>query len=168
MSKLFLYVKIIDGVEFMSIAIFSIIIIFFDQLSKFIIRSNFSQYQRLSIIGNYFYLTFVKNRGAAFGILSGQRIFFIIITVLFLVFIIYLYQKELPQTAAVKTALIFLLGGSTANLIDRVLLHYVTDFIAFDLFDFYQLPVINIADIFIFFGVIILIYQLLFVGDRGV
>jgi len=152
----------------MYIVIFSIIIILFDQLSKFIIRSSFSQYQRLSIIGDYLYLTFVKNRGAAFGILSGQRIFFIIITVLFLVFIIYLYQKELPQTAAVKTALIFLLGGSTANLIDRMLLHYVTDFIAFDLFDFYKLPVINIADIFIFFGVVILIYQLLFSVNRGV
>ena len=168
MSKLFLYVKIIGGVEFMNIVIFSIVIIFIDQLSKFLIRSSFYQSQRLSIIGDYLFLTFVENRGAVFVILSGQRIFFIIITVFFLIFIIYLYKTELPETAAVKTALIFLLGGSTANLIDRVMLHYVTDFIAFDLFDFYQLPVINIADIFIFFGVVILIYQLLFSADRGV
>lgn len=152
----------------MYIAIFSIFIIIIDQLSKFLIRSNFHQSQRLPIIDDYLYLTFVKNSGAAFGILSGQRIFFILITIFFIVFIIYVYKKELQQTAAVKMALIFLLGGSTANLIDRVLLHYVTDFIAFDLFDFYQLPVINIADIFIFFGVGILIYQLLFSADRGV
>src|SRR6056297_762509 len=152
----------------MYIVVFSLLIIFVDQLSKFLIRSNFYQSQRLSIIEDYFYLTFVKNRGAAFGILSGQRIFFIIITVFFLIFIIYLYKNELPQTALAKTAVIFLLGGSTANLIDRMLLHYVTDFIAFDLFDFYQLPVINIADIFIFFGVVILIYQLIFSVDRGV
>jgi signal peptidase II len=152
----------------MYIVIFSIIIIVIDQLSKFLIRSSFYQFQRFSLIGDYLSLTFVKNRGAAFGILNGQRIFFIIITVFFLIFIIYLYQKELPQTVAVKTAVVFLLGGSTANLIDRVLFHYVTDFIAFDFFDFYQLPVINIADIFIFFGVVILIYQLLFSVDRGV
>ncbi|MFN2339836.1 MAG: signal peptidase II [Halanaerobium sp.] len=152
----------------MNLVVFSLLIIFIDQLSKYLIRSNFYQFQKFSIIGDYLYLTFVKNRGAAFGILSGQRLFFIIITVFFLIFIIYLYKNELPQTAAAKTALVFLLGGSTANLIDRLLLHYVTDFIAFDLFDFYQLPVINIADIFIFFGVVILIYQLLFSMDRGV
>lgn len=151
----------------MYIAIFSMLIILIDQLSKFLIRSNFYQSQRLSIIGDYLYLTFVKNRGAAFGILNGQRVFFILITVFFLLFIIYIYKNELPQTAGAKIVLIFLLGGSTANLIDRVVLRYVTDFIAFDLFDFYQLPVINIADVFIFFGVVILIYQLLFSEDRG-
>ena len=152
----------------MYIVIFSITIILIDQLTKFLIRSQLQQFQRISIIGDYFYLSFVKNRGAAFGILRGQRNFFILITIFFLFFIIYIYKKELPQTAAVKVAFIFLLGGSTANLIDRVLLHYVTDFIAFDLFDFYQLPVINLADIFIFFGVVILIYQLIFLTDRGV
>ena len=152
----------------MDIAVFSIIIIIADQLSKFLVRSNFDQYQRLLIIEDFLYLTYVKNRGAAFGILSGQRILFILITVFFLIFIIYIYIKELPQTAAAKTAFIFLLGGSTANLIDRLLFHFVTDFIAFDIFDFYQLPVINIADIFIFFGVVILIYQLYFSTDRGV
>src|SRR6056297_1736850 len=151
----------------MYIVVFSLLIIFVDQLSKFLIRSNFYQSQRLSIIEDYFYLTFVKNRGAAFGILEGQRSFFILTTIFFLVFIIYLYKKELPKIFVAKIAIIFLLGGSIANLIDRIIFHYVTDFIAFDILDFYQLPVINIADIFIFFGVLILIYQLLFLADRG-
>jgi len=168
LSKLFLYVKIIDGVEFMSIFIWASMIILIDQLSKYLIRSNFHQFNRTPIIRDYLYLTFVKNKGAAFGILSGQRIFFILITIFFLIFIVYIYKNELRQTASAKLAVIFLLGGSTGNLIDRVFLHYVTDFIAFDLFDFYQLPVINIADIFIFFGVVILIYQLIFSVDRGV
>jgi signal peptidase II len=151
----------------MYIAIFSIIIIIIDQLSKYFIRYYFIQSQKLSIIGDYFYLTFVKNRGAAFGILRGQRIFFILITIFFLVFIIYLYNKELPKKIITKIAVIFLLGGSIANLIDRIIFHYVTDFIAFDLFNFYKLPVINIADIFIFFGVVILIYQSFFLAERG-
>ncbi|PTV96110.1 signal peptidase II [Halanaerobium saccharolyticum] len=152
----------------MYIVIFSALIILIDQLSKFLIRSNFVQFKKVFIIKDYLYLTFVKNRGAAFGILSGQRSFFILVTILFLIFIVYLYRKELSDTLSARIALIFLLGGSTANLIDRIMLHYVTDFIAFDLFDFYQLPVINIADIFIFFGVLILIYQLIFSADRGV
>lgn len=152
----------------MFIAVFSIFIILIDQLSKFLIRSNFHQSQRLSIVGDYLHITFVKNRGAAFGILSGQRGFFIWITILFLIFIFYIYQNELKQTAAAKIAIVFLLGGSISNLIDRILLHYVTDFLAFNLFDFYQLPVINIADVFIFFGVLILMCKLLFSADRGV
>jgi signal peptidase II len=151
----------------MYIALFSIIIIIIDQLSKYFIRGFLSQSQRLSIIDDYFYLTFVKNQGAAFGILRGQRSFFIIITIFFLIFIIYLYNKELPKKFMTKISVAFLLGGSIANLIDRIIFHYVTDFIAFDILDFYQLPVINIADIFIFFGVIILTYQLLFLTDRG-
>ncbi|MGM0499301.1 MAG: signal peptidase II [Bacillota bacterium] len=167
MFKLFQYVKIIYGVETMYIALFSIIIIIIDQLSKYFIRVYLSQSQKLSIIGDYLYLTFVKNRGAAFGILRGQRSFFIIITIFFLIFIIYLYNKELPKNIMAKISVIFLLGGSIANLIDRIIFHYVTDFIAFDILAFYQLPVINIADIFIFFGVIILTYQLLFLTDRG-
>lgn len=152
----------------MYIALFTIIIILIDQLSKYLIRNSLAQFEKISIFGDYLYLSFVKNRGAAFGILKGQRSFFIIITIIFLIFIIYLYQKELPQTVRTKISIIFLLGGSIANLIDRVIFHYVTDFIAFDLLDFYKLPVINIADIFIFFGVVILIYQLLFLSDRGV
>ncbi len=152
----------------MYIALFSIVIIIIDQLSKYFIRAYLSQSQKLSIIGDYFYLTFVKNWGAAFGILKGQRSFFIIITIFFLAFIIYLYQKELPKILVTKIAVVFLLGGSIANLFDRIVFHYVTDFIAFDIFDFYKLPVINMADIFIFFGVLILIYQLLFSADRGV
>ncbi|MFW5988331.1 MAG: signal peptidase II [bacterium] len=152
----------------MSIFIFASIIIVVDQLSKFLIRTNFNQSERVAILGDYLYLTFIKNKGAAFGILSGQRLFFIFITIFFLIFIIYIYKNELPQTAAARAAVTFLLGGSISNLIDRVLMHYVTDFIAFDLFDFYQLPVINIADIFIFFGVFILIHQLMFSADRGV
>lgn len=152
----------------MYIAVFSVLIVIIDQLSKYWVRDYFINNDNLIIIKNYFYFTSVKNRGAAFGILEGQRIFFIFVTLFFIFFIFYIYNKELSKMFLSKLALIFLLGGSIANLIDRVVFSYVTDFIALDLFDFYQLPVINIADIFIFFGVIILIYQLFKIENRGV
>lgn len=152
----------------MQIGLFSLLIIFIDQITKFWVRNSLAQSQRLYLIKDYLYLTFVKNSGAAFGILKGQQLFFILVALFFLIFIFYIYQKELKKDFLAKIALIFLVGGSTANLIDRVVFRYVTDFIAFDLFDFYQLPVINIADIFIFFGIIILIYQLIFISDRGI
>lgn len=79
-----------------------------------------------------------------------------------------MYKFELPAKKSVEFGTAFLLAGGISNLIDRLFLHYVTDFIAFNLFGFYNLPVINFADIFIFFGVLILIYQLLFSVDRGV
>lgn len=146
----------------MIILLFSSFIIILDQIAKFIIRNNLSQNQQFEIINNHFYFTFIKNKGAAFGILQNQRLFFIIVTIIFIFFLIYLYKSFFRKNIITKIALIFLLGGSTGNLIDRVLFHYVTDFIALDIFDFYKFPIINIADIFIFFGVLLLVFQLLF------
>ncbi|ODS50079.1 MAG: signal peptidase II, partial [Halanaerobium sp. 4-GBenrich] len=83
MSNLFQYVKIIYGVETMYIALFTVIIILIDQMSKHLIRSSLVQFEKISLIDDYFYLTFVKNRGAAFGIFRGHRSFFIIITIIF-------------------------------------------------------------------------------------
>ncbi|ADO76885.1 signal peptidase II [Halanaerobium praevalens] len=151
----------------MSIIILSLIICL-DQLTKFIFRINFLEGEKYTLIDQFLTLTFLKNRGAAFGILSGQRNLFILLTILFFVFIIYMYKFELPAKKSVEFGTAFLLAGGISNLIDRLFLHYVTDFIAFNLFGFYNLPVINFADIFIFFGVLILIYQLLFSVDRGV
>lgn len=144
----------------MIVIFYSSIIIILDQITKFIIRNNLSLYQRVKIIEDYFYFTFVKNTGAAFGILKNQRLFFIIVTILFIIFLTYFYQKKFKKSLLTKSAVIFLLGGSTANLIDRIIFHYVTDFIAVDLFSFYKFPVINIADIFIFLGMLILIFNL--------
>jgi signal peptidase II len=156
------YSKITIGVEFMLITILASLIIIIDQITKYLIRTNLILFEKINIIDDYFYFTFVKNRGAAFGIMQGQRIFFIAVTLFFLIFILYLYQKELTQNLFSKIAVSFLIGGSIANLIDRVTLHYVTDFIAVDIIPFYQFPVINIADVFVFCGVFLLIFELLF------
>lgn len=151
----------------MKIIIFSSLITVIDQISKILIRANINQQQKIKIINDYFYLTFVKNEGAAFGILQGQRLFFIAVTLFFLAFLFYLYKRELPHDLFTKTAIIFLIGGSLSNLFDRILFHYVTDFIAVDIIPFYQFPVVNIADIFISSGVIILIYKILFFSSKN-
>lgn len=144
----------------MLIIFFSSLIIIFDQITKFIIRNKLAEYQQFKIINDYLYFTFIKNRGAAFGILKNQRLLFILVTLSFIFFLVYLYQKELKKTLIDKLTLIALLGGSIANLIDRIFLHYVTDFIALDIIPFYKFPVINIADIFISLGIICLIFRL--------
>ncbi len=140
----------------MSILLYSSIIIFIDQLSKFLIRNKLLEGESIGLITDIFSIIYIKNRGAAFGILEGQRYFFIVITFIFLFFLIYLYIYELKKNKLTYITMIFLIGGSTANLIDRILFTYVIDFIAV-----YNFPVINIADIFIFIGIFLLIYQLI-------
>lgn len=142
------------------ILLYSALIIFIDQLSKYLIRAYLLPYEKINIWGDFFALTYIKNTGAAFGILEGQRLFFIFITIFFLIFIFYLYITELKNSKITVLSTIFLIGGSSSNLIERIRYAYVTDFIAVK--DF---PVINIADIFIFFGVIFLIIHFLFFQD---
>lgn len=72
----------------MSIIILSLIICL-DQLTKFIFRINFLEGEKYTLIDQFLTLTFLKNRGAAFGILSGQRNLFILLTILFLFYNLY-------------------------------------------------------------------------------
>lgn len=141
----------------MWIVVFSSLIILIDQITKFLVRNNLLESQQINIIANLLSLRFIKNEGAAFGILEGQRHFFIIVTFFFFALLYYLYKKELSDNLSSKLALIFLIGGSIGNLIDRISYHYVIDFIAVANF-----PVFNVADIFIFFGIILLLFNLLF------
>ncbi|MDI6602408.1 MAG: signal peptidase II, partial [Thermoanaerobacteraceae bacterium] len=102
------------------------------------------------IIGNLLEFTFVKNKGAAFGILQNQTVFFIIITLMVSVALIYLLIS-VPGQFYIKLSLSFIFGGALGNLIDRIRLGYVIDFIHIS-----HWPVFNIADMFIVFGSIIL------------
>ena len=140
--------------------LYSALIIFTDQLSKYLIRAHLLPYEKINILSNFFAITNIKNTGAAFGILEGQRLFFIFITIFFLIFLFYLYKNELKNSKLTVLSTAFLIGGSLSNLIDRIIYSYVTDFIAVR--DF---PVINIADIFIFFGVLFLIIHFIFFQD---
>ena len=109
----------------------AILIIFLDQLSKYFVKT---------------YFTYTTNTGAAFGILQGQRTFLIFITIIILGVIFY-YAKLHP------IALGFLFGGAIGNLIDRIFLGRVIDFI-----DLGFWPSFNIADSSNTLGVGILLF----------
>lgn len=127
----------------------ALFIIAFDQISKVLITSYFSLGQTKSIINGILSFTYVRNEGAAFGILQGARIFFIILTVIIFIGAIYYIVKMRPQSPIEKTALSFIAGGALGNFIDRALFGYVRDFIMTDFMDF---PVFNIADCFVCIG----------------
>ncbi len=130
------------------IAIF-LLIIALDQISKSLITSHFSLGEGTTIIKGIFDFTYVRNEGAAFGILQGARVFFIILTVVICVALIVYLIKAKPTSLLEKTALAFIAGGAIGNFIDRVWLGYVRDFINLTFIDF---PVFNVADCFVCIG----------------
>lgn len=125
-----------------------------DQYSKYLAKEH--------LIGSpikifeWFKLEYVENRGAAFGILAGKQALFIIITVFVLLLIgFYIYKHYSLLSKLEVWASIFLFSGAIGNLIDRVLNGYVIDFISVRLFNIYDFPVFNFADIYVTFSVII-------------
>lgn len=104
---------------------------------------------------------YIQNRGAAFGIFQNGTLILGIISAVSLCILIRLYtmvpsdKKYLP----LRVVLLFISAGAAGNLVDRVLLHYVRDFIYFSLIDF---PVFNVADIYVTCSVFVLVYLILF------
>lgn len=149
------------------------IILVFDQLTKVLIRLNLEIYHSIPVLekvfGNTFRLTHVNNTGAAFSIGFSSdtinRIFFIVVTLLALVFILYLLYQSTHRIQVIAFGLV--LGGALGNLIDRVLYGGVTDFIDVDFPDFImqRFPIFNIADSAIFIAVCLLIIAMIFIKD---
>lgn len=119
--------------------------------------------QSFPVLENVFHITFVKNPGAAFGLLAHQTTFFIIVALLVTGVIVY-FNFTLPQEKQLlRTGLALQLGGAVGNSIDRVQTGYVIDF-----FDFRIWPVFNIADIAIVVGVSIIIWEILWEDRKNI
>lgn len=143
--------------------IIGILIIAADQLSKYLAVAYLMDKRPIVLINNLIELHFVRNYGAAFGIMQNQRWLFIVITVLVLIgIIVFIIKNNNKLNIFTKISLGALLGGASGNLIDRVHLTYVIDFIKVDLGSLYDFPVFNIADIFIVVGTSLLVILILF------
>ena len=99
--------------------------------------------QSYPLLPDILHLTYVENRGAAFGMLADHRWVFMILSVLGIAAILLLVAKEKPESRWVQLAAGLIVGGGIGNMIDRVRLGYVIDFIDCRFVDFY---VFNIAD----------------------
>jgi signal peptidase II len=147
--------------------VLSVAIAVLDQVSKFIIVDRFRFGESLSIVAGYFNLTHIRNTGAAFGIFAQAepafRIpFFIVVPVIALVAIAYVFKRIPDQDVKLSVALSLVVGGAIGNLIDRVSLGYVVDFLLFHWQYRYYFPAFNVADSAICTGVGILMLDLLF------
>ena len=134
---------------------FSIIIILIDQFTKYLILHNFKKVINKDFL--LFRLDFVKNYGAAFNILSGNRIFLSSISVIFSILLTYLILRKNTLKSVELLSYSFILGGTIGNGIDRILSGFVIDFINLNIINF---PVFNIADLSINLGFIFLLYSI--------
>ena len=148
--------------KYIIFVIASVVLILIDQVTKYLSLKHLCNKKSVPIIDNVLELTYVENRGAAFGILQDKQTLFFVLTIVVLVFIIYSLinlkfdRYHIPYF--IFLTLIF--SGAMGNFIDRLRNKCVVDMIYFKPIDF---PVFNFADICITCGCILLIYSLIFI-----
>jgi signal peptidase II len=135
------------------------LVVILDQLSKLWIRDNLVPGESLPIVGRL-NLTYIWNTGSAFGLLANQAFLLTILTLASLLIILLFLHYLHPATTLgiVSPGLIF--GGAVGNLIDRLRLGYVTDFIDVRLWGNFHWPTFNLADTAVVVGIFTLIYFL--------
>lgn len=142
--------------------LFLIFLVFTDQFTKYIAVLKLKNQPAFNIINGVLEFNYLENRGAAFGMLQNQKIFFVFVATVFLGVIAYVLVKVPNEKKYHKlhVLLILIAGGAIGNLIDRLRLDYVVDFIYIVLINF---PIFNVADMYVTFSTAILVIQVLFV-----
>ena len=140
--------KLRNAFPLLLVAVLSFIL---DQLTKWLVIQKLDVYAQVEVIEGFFNLFHIRNPGAAFGILQGQQTFLIIFTVLALGIIGY-YYFYYSHSLWMRIGLGFLLGGALGNLLDRLRMGEVIDFLQFGLLPDYAWPTFNVADVSVCIG----------------
>lgn len=144
---------------------FIVLLIVFDQLTKFLIVKSLEVGESVKVISNVIYITSHRNQGAAWGILQGKMWLFYIVTVVVLVILFMFFKNEGYGQPVIQLGLSLLIAGSIGNFIDRLFRGEVVDFIDTYIFG-YNFPIFNVADAALTIGVIVLIIVILFEGKE--
>ena len=139
------------------LTIFAIIL---DQWTKHLAVTKLQGKAPYILINKVFQLCYLENRGAAFGLLQNQRVFFLICALVILLFAIWIYGK-LPNAQRylpLRICAVLILSGAFGNCIDRIRLNYVVDFLYFKLINF---PIFNVADIYVTVAAFLLVILIL-------
>lgn len=129
-----------------------------DQLTKLYAINVIKPQRFVTVIENFYYFTYVENRGAAFGMLQNRQLFFIIVTLVIFAVLGYVLVKYKIEGKLFYIATILIIAGGFGNLIDRIFRGYVVDFLQFSFFS----PVCNLADYYITVGAVLLIISVTF------
>ncbi len=147
----------------MGVLFITAIIITADQISKSLVKSTMTLHESIPAIPGFFHLTYVLNKGMAFGINLPVGIsFFSGISLIIICFLVWILWCERKNNLLMRISLASILGGAIGNLIDRILFGKVIDFFDFMIGDFHWF-IFNIADSAVTVGIVLmLIYSFLF------
>ena len=137
-----------------------ILLVVADQLTKVLTLKYLQPINSIAIIDGILSLTYVENRGAAFGILQNARWVFILATIAILCAILIFKIRYKPVEKTLNSALCLLTAGAVGNLIDRIFRGYVVDMIEVT---FINYPVFNVADCFVVTGALLLAVYIIFI-----
>lgn len=137
-----------------------------DQATKLYIDSHMKLHQSIEVIKNFFQITYIRNSGAAFGILSGFKsiwltLFFMLISIVAAGIILFCYHKTSENHRLTLISLALIISGAIGNFIDRVFYGEVIDFLYFHWYQHYW-PAFNVADSCITVGVGLLLWNMFF------
>jgi signal peptidase II len=135
--------------------------LFADQFTKYLVVASFSPGESRPLIPPIADLTYVQNTGAAFGLFKGQQVLFIGFSLLVIAWIARAFLRGQSLSTATCRGYALILGGAVGNLIDRLRVGYVVDFI-----NFHVWPVFNVGDSAITIGVTLLIAHAYFIHGR--
>ncbi|MEI6633598.1 MAG: signal peptidase II [Chlamydiota bacterium] len=140
-----------------------------DQLTKLWVRSAFAEEELTVVINGFFNLTYVRNRGGAFGIFQHRQMLFVVLSLATIAALAWFYRGFSPRRRVCRIAVGLILGGALGNLADRLLVD--RDRCVIDWLDVhwgaYHWPAFNIADSAISVGVFVLLYYLLLKAEGG-
>ena len=138
------------------IIMLTLMFLLFDVISKIIVIKSLDIGQSVTVINNFFNITYVRNTGVAWSLLNNKQILILIVSFLIILGIIFYIFKNRPKNIYEKLAYSMILSGAIGNFIDRIIHNGVIDFLDFNIFG-YDYPIFNLADCFVVIGVIILI-----------
>lgn len=134
-----------------------------DQIIKYFVIQNLRPVHSVTAIPHILDLTYVENRGVAFGMLKDNRWIFVAFTSVVIIAFIYLLIKYGNTSKLFSISAMLIIGGGIGNLIDRIFFGFVVDYLSLSFFP----PVCNFADYCISAGTVLLVIYLLFYSDLG-
>ena len=139
----------------------TLVIIFIDQLTKIIVTNSMELDASIPVIRDVFDIHYIRNTGMAWGLFRDRTWLLALVSVIMIAGLLYVYHhiSEGKYYRVLRILLICIIGGAFGNLIDRIRLNYVIDFLYFKPINF---PVFNVADIFVTVSVILLLILMIF------
>lgn len=137
------------------------VLIALDQITKWMAVLHLKDQSPFTIWDGVFKLEYLENRGAAFGLMQDRQILFAI-GALFIVGMVAFFYKKMPHTSRfyiLRICSVLICAGAIGNLIDRIRLNYVVDFLYFELIDF---PIFNVADCYVVVACFLFAFSIFF------